>query len=161
MTGGLQARHDLARLQVFDLVRVRAADLDEEPVLAGAAGQVVADAVDMNGRVRQDIGPVGATGLATQVVDADVVAAAATPLGQQGGQGADVRIVIGRLADHDGATAAGLERIHAGAAEQDVAAGPAGELVGAGPADQDVVAAAAARVEGVVAAVAEEVRRHG
>src|SRR5207249_7516352 len=83
------------------------------------------------------------------------------PLGQQGGEGADVRVVIGGFADEDVATVAGAERVLADAPDENVAAGAAEELVTVGPADEDVVGTAAARVEIVVAGIAEQVSRHG
>src|SRR5204862_264347 len=76
-------------------------------------------------------------------------------------EGPEVGVVIGRLADQDVAAVAGAKGVLAGAADQDVTAGPAEELVAAGPADQDVAGGAAARVEIVVAGIAEQVGRDG
>src|SRR5438093_4786267 len=72
----LHQRHSLTRILLLDLVRGRAAQSGEEPVESRPAEQVVADAVIVDGRVREDIAAIESARLAGQVAHADVVAQA-------------------------------------------------------------------------------------
>src|SRR5207248_6677060 len=127
------------------------------PIQAGAAVQLVGDAVVVNRRAGQPVGAVLAPAQgAVEVLDARVVIdVGPAPLLHEGQERRDVGVVIGGAADQDGAAAAGAEGVGAGAADEEVPAAAADERLVARAADQDVVGGAAAGVEGVVAVAAE------
>src|SRR5207247_1080251 len=110
----------------------------EEPIHSVAAVEFVGQAVVMNCAGIQLIRTVESAA-AGQVGATVVVGIGAAPLGQDGGKGGGVVIIIRRAADQDIAAGAGLERRLSGAADQDVSSLSADEPVRAAASHEHII----------------------